>query len=149
MRSGEVWTCLTVQLCRGILWLSSSERSDRRGLLRGEQTVCFAWRAMKSPTEKSVPGILYPPPQCHYLTSMSKILMLSWALYISGVFPERIMGLRAVRRKEGGKEGKIRTSALTLWSEVGDNGSLTPKTATIFSLTLICMDSALTDLCKH
>lgn len=149
MRSGEVWTCLTVQLCRGILWLSSSERSDRRGLLRGEQTVCFAWRAMKSPNREICAWYPLSTSTMPLFDKHVKDLDASWALYISGVFPERIMGLRAVRRKEGGKEGRL---GLQHWHyEVRwvTNGSLTPKTTTIFSLTLICMDSALTDLCKH
>lgn len=148
MRSGEVWTCLTVQLCWGILWLSSSERSDRKGLLRGEQTVCFAWRAMKCPNREICACYPLSTSTMPLFDKHVKDLDASWALYISGVFPERIIGLRAIRRKEGGKKGRLGLQHSQYEVTWVINGSLTPKTATIFSLTLIYMDSAPANFCK-
>lgn len=137
MWSGEVWTCLTVQLCWGYCD-SPPQRSDRRGLLRREQNVCFTWtpcftwRAMKCPKTEicacySLSTSTMPVWQaCHRSHA-------SWALYISGVFPERIIGLRAIRRKEGGKDGRLGLQHSQYEVTWVINGSLTPKTATIFS----------------
>lgn len=146
MRSGEVWTCLTVQHCWGMLWLSSSERSDRRGLLRGEQTVGFAWRAMKCLNREI--RACYPLSTSTMLLFDKHVKDLDalWALYISWVFPERIIGLRAIRRKGGGKEGRLGLQHSRYEMTWVTNGSLTPKTATVFTLTHIYMDSASAEL---